>query len=124
MTSKLLAFHQDAGVLVEADAEVLGIQCDGAQQPRQPPALDEVHVDQRLRDQPEARAGPDRGRRHAGPGTAEDHGAAHRRRARASASHDQAAVGQAVADDVVGARADQRAQLGLVAAAEEHASGI
>ena len=72
-----------------------GSRATRAEQPRQPPALAEVHVDQRLRHEPEAGPGADRCRRHVGSGAAEDHRAAHRGGACAGAADDQAVAAAA-----------------------------
>src|SRR5215469_11945184 len=109
---------QHAGVLVQAYAQVLGCHGHAGQQPWQPAALTEVHVDERLRHKAETWSSANRRGGHLGPGPAEDHGAAHRGGTGARAG-DHQTVGQPVGDDVVDPRADQGPQLGLVAAADE-----
>ncbi len=114
--------HQDRGVLVDAHAQVIRVMRDRAQQPRQPAALTEMHVDDQLRDEAEAGSGPHSGGCHLRALPAYYHRAAHGGGAGTGAGDDKAA-GQFVAQNVVSPGADQRAKARLVAAAEEDAGG-
>jgi hypothetical protein len=118
-----VAIDQDRGVLVDAHAEVIRVERDCAQQPREPATLREMHVDEQPGRQPEPRPGAHGGRRDFRALAAEDHRPAHSGRTGAGARDDQAAA-ELLAEDVVGARADQGQDPGLIATAEEHPGGI
>jgi len=76
-----------------------------------------------LGQQPESGAGTHRGRRDLRPLPAEDHRPPHRGRTGAGPGDDQAAA-ELLAEDVVGLRADQGQDPGLVATADEDPGGI
>src|SRR5262245_54537541 len=113
----------DRGVLVDPYAEPVWIERDGAEQPGQPAALAEVHVDQHARQQAESRRDPHSCRGHLRAVAAEYHRPAQRCRARARPC-DHEAVAEPVPEQVVDLRADQGLQPGLVTTAEKDAGGF
>ena len=82
-----------------------------------------MHVDEQPGRQPEPGPGPHGGRRDLRALAAEDHRPAHGGRAGARARDDQTPA-ELLAEDVIGPRADQGQDPGLIAAADEDPGGI
>jgi hypothetical protein len=119
-----VAAGQDGGVLVDAQAELVRVQRHRAEQPVEPPALGEVHVDQDARQQFEARRGAYGRGGHPRLVAADDHRPGHHRRARAGAADHQRAVGHpGLQQGVERGAAQHRGDPPLVPAGEEHAGG-
>ena len=118
---------ENAGVLVDAQADVRGLPQDGGEQARETLPLGEVHVDDDLGQKAEARSGAqpadDRTVAVRAATAAQDHDLSHDGRTRARARDHQRAGRQAVPEKPAGPRSGQYLEAGLVPATEEDPCG-
>jgi hypothetical protein len=120
-----VAVGKDRGVLVDAQAELVRVERDRAEQPVDPATLGEVLVDQHPRQELQAGPGAHAPPAHPAGVTLGDHRAGHHGGAGAGAAQHHVPVGHQRLQQRVGERAAQhRGDPFLVAAGEEHAGGL